>query len=86
MRSRCDAPHVNSVERADLLQEDLLPPLLTVHEVAALLVVAPKTVYKLVEEGKLPGVRRIGRRLRFHRGELLAWLDGQESARPRRSR
>lgn len=60
--------------------------LLTVKEVAALLKVKPKSVYAIVEAGLLPGVRRIGRRLRFYRPELVAWMAGQESARPRRSR
>lgn len=63
-----------------------LDPLLTVEEVAALLRLNAKSIYKLVDEGKLPGVRRIGRRVRFYRPELVAWLAGQESARPRRSR
>lgn len=60
--------------------------LLTVDDVAGLLQLTPKSVYRLVEERKLPGVRRIGRRVRFYRPDLVAWMAGQESARPRRSR
>ncbi|MEN3313725.1 MAG: Helix-turn-helix domain [Actinomycetota bacterium] len=60
--------------------------LLTVDDVAVLLRLSSKSVYRLVELRHLPGVRRIGRRVRFFRPELLAWMSGQESARPRRSR
>jgi excisionase family DNA binding protein len=54
------------------------PPdvLLTADEMAALLKVPPKSVYAMAAEGALPGVRRLGRRLRFYRPEVLAWLEG----------
>lgn len=64
------------------------PELLTVPEIAALLRLAPKSIYKLVEEGALPGVRRVGRRaIRFYRPEVVAWLaTGQRSdSRKRRT-
>ena len=59
--------------------------LLTVAEVATLLRVERKTVYALVSSGELPGARRLGRVIRFHRGAVLRWLaEGQ--GRPPRSR
>jgi putative molybdopterin biosynthesis protein len=49
--------------------------LLTTGEVAALLRVHPKQVYRLLRKG-LPG-RRVGVEWRFHRGEVLAWAGGR---------
>ena len=49
--------------------------LLTIDEVASLLRTTRKAVYAMVERGRLPGVRRIGRRVLIHRSELLEWLD-----------
>lgn len=45
---------------------------LTVKDVAGLLNVSEKTVYRWVEERKLPGYRISGQ-YRFNRAELLAW-------------
>jgi putative molybdopterin biosynthesis protein len=55
------------------------PTLLTAAQLAELLQVSPKNVYRLVRKG-LPG-RRVGGEWRFLRGEVLAWLErGKESA------
>ena len=64
-----------------------IEPLLTVEEVAPLLRVKPKTVYRMIEEGSLDGagVMRLGHRIRFRRSALVAFLAGQEGARKRRS-
>jgi excisionase family DNA binding protein len=51
------------------------PSLLTVPEVADLLRTSEKAIYAMVERRRLPGVRRIGRRILFRRTELLEWLD-----------
>ena len=45
---------------------------LTVRDVAGLLEVSEKTVYRWIDDGKLPGYR-IGGQYRFNRAELLAW-------------
>lgn len=61
-----------------------LEPLLTAEDVAPLFRVKPKTIYKMIEEGTLgpeAGLRRIGRRIRFYRPRLVAFLAGQGSAR-----
>ncbi len=44
-------------------------------EVADLLRLHIKTVYKLAEAGVIPG-KRVGRSWRFNRCEVLAWLAG----------
>lgn len=45
---------------------------LTVRDVAELLNISEKTVYRWVEDGKLPGYRLSGQ-YRFYRAELLEW-------------
>lgn len=45
---------------------------LTVRDVAELLDISEKTVYRWIEERKLPGYRLSGQ-YRFHRAELLEW-------------
>jgi excisionase family DNA binding protein len=60
--------------------------LLTVDEVGALLRVSRKAVYALIERRQLPGVRRIGRRVRFDRRELLDWLDHTCAPSPKEKR
>jgi excisionase family DNA binding protein len=52
---------------------DDLPSVLTVKEVALFLRVKPKSIYKLVANCVIP-CRKVGRRLRFDRDALLAWL------------
>jgi excisionase family DNA binding protein len=55
-----------------------LPPVLTVHELAALLRVDRKTVYNLISGGDIPGVRRLGKTIRISRDAVLRWLsEGQ---------
>jgi putative molybdopterin biosynthesis protein len=55
------------------------PTLLTTLEVAKLLRVHPKHVYRLLKKG-LPA-RRVGSEWRFSRHEVLAWSGGLESAK-----
>ncbi len=45
---------------------------LNVRDVAGLLAVSEKTVYRWIDDGKLPGYRISGQ-YRFNRAELLAW-------------
>ena len=50
--------------------------LLRVDEIAALLHVSPGTVYRLLRDGELPGVR-VGGQWRFRREDCEGWLDGR---------
>lgn len=52
--------------------------ILSANEVAALLKLHPRTVYKLATEGKLPG-KMIGRSWRFRRSELMNLLSAKET-------
>jgi excisionase family DNA binding protein len=52
---------------------------LTTEEVLAYLQVNLRTVYRLIDAGKLPAVR-VGRQWRFRRRDIDAWLDQQRAA------
>lgn len=52
---------------------------LTTEEVLSYLQVNLRTVYRLIEAGKLPAVR-VGRQWRFRRRDVDAWLDQQRPA------
>jgi excisionase family DNA binding protein len=54
---------------------------LTTEEVLAYLQVNLRTVYRLIDAGKLPAVR-VGRQWRFRRKDIDAWLDSQRAAGP----
>jgi excisionase family DNA binding protein len=59
--------------------ENLQPEILTAKEVALLLKIKKSTVYKLAQEGKIPGRRVVGTHWRFHRDTLLKWVAGELS-------
>ena len=46
---------------------------LTIHELSAYLKIAKSTLYKLAQEGKLPG-QKVGRHWRFHKVTIDRWL------------
>ncbi len=54
--------------------------LLTAHDVAEILRVEDSWVYRRAREGDLP-CRRIGRYVRFTRGDIDQWLEHQSKGR-----
>lgn len=56
--------------------------ILTIDELAAYLKVSKSTLYKLVQEGKVPG-QKVGRHWRFRRLTIDRWLDSDEKATPK---
>ncbi len=55
-----------------------LPAVLIVDDLATLLRLDRKTVYAALNNGDIPGARRIGRTIRISRDAVLRWLaDGQ---------
>jgi excisionase family DNA binding protein len=62
------------------------PYLMTVDETAALLRTSRKAVYTMAERGAIGGVVRVGRRLLFHRDDLLHWLRQKGASSPRAER
>lgn len=47
---------------------------MSIAEAAAEAGVSESTLYSLANQGKLPGARRIGKRIIIHRDTFLSWL------------
>jgi predicted DNA-binding transcriptional regulator AlpA len=79
--------HVISEHRPDpdvrSRDADLLPPLLTVRELAVLLATSRAGVYSRVARGQVPGVLHIGRILRFDRACHRTMALGEQCERRR---
>ena len=60
-----------------------MPVLLTVQDVADLLRTSRTAVYAMAARSQLPGVIRIGRRLRVRRDALVDWLDQKDAPSPK---
>jgi excisionase family DNA binding protein len=73
-------------EHLNLDEAERLPMFLTPDETASLLRTSRKAIYAMAERDQLPGVVRLGRRLLFHREELLEWLRQKSASSPRRER
>lgn len=70
-----------NAERAMHTDEDQV---LTIDELATYLKVSKSTLYKLVQEGTVPG-QKVGRHWRFRREMIDRWLGNNDasSAKPR---
>jgi excisionase family DNA binding protein len=53
-----------------------VPPMMNVEEVADYLRVAPATIYRLAQQGKIPGAK-VGRSWRFSKERIDRWLEEQ---------
>jgi len=49
------------------------PEVMTINELAVYLQVSKSSLYKLAQDGKVPG-QKVGRHWRFHRGTIDNWL------------
>ena len=56
------------------------PDVMTIDELAAYLQLSKSTLYKLAQEGKVPG-QKVGKHWRFHRQTIDSWLSRQEGTR-----
>ena len=63
-----------------------LPRVLTPDELAKVLRVRRRSVYEAISRGDIPGVRRIGRKVRIDRDSVLAWMTNGHGRAPRSSR
>jgi len=61
--------------------DNTISDILTVEETARLLKIPRSSVYKLAQEGKIPG-QKVGRHWRFHRLTLLKWIAGELDRNP----
>ena len=57
-------------------QRSQIDPLLTIHEVGALLKLEPQSIYQLTYRGKIPHYK-IANRLRFRLSEIAEWIEKQ---------
>ena len=73
-------------QQAATTSTDRLPMLLTATDVADLLRTSRNAVYAMVERDQLPGVIRIGRRLRFRRDTLVDWINQKSAPSQKESR
>ena len=48
--------------------------LLTLREVASMLRLSPKTLYKLLNQGHIPAIK-VGSQWRFERDQIKGWLN-----------
>ncbi len=58
------------------------PPAMTVRDVAGFLSVDEKTIYRLAQQGKLPGFKVAGT-WRFQLQDIQGWIENQKSNRNR---
>ena len=66
------------------MAEHLLPAM-TVREVATFLAVDEKTIYRLAQQGKLPGFKVAGT-WRFQFRDIQDWIDRQKSSAENKSK
>ena len=57
---------------------DQIKPAMTVRDVAGFLAVDEKTIYRLAQQGKLPGFKVAGT-WRFQLQDIQGWIDEQKS-------
>ena len=62
------------------------PVLLTVKEVAEMLGLSERTVYRLADMGKMPRPVKIGAAVRLRRNELDTWIEDGCPASPRKAK
>jgi excisionase family DNA binding protein len=54
---------------------------MTITQVAQLLQLAERTIYRLARTGELPG-RKIANKWRFERAQVAAWIRGERHGEP----
>jgi excisionase family DNA binding protein len=79
-RAAANARTANDPTKARIVEMD--DTLLTVEEIAQLLRVSTKTVYRLLRRGEIPA-HRIGHHWRFDRSEVTRWIFNQRVERVR---
>jgi excisionase family DNA binding protein len=60
------------------------PEVLTIADLAGYLQVSKSSLYKLVQQGRVPG-QKVGKHWRFSRAAIDGWLVGSDQGRSRRS-
>lgn len=60
--------------------------LLTVDELAKLLRIPKRTIYKFAHEGHIPGGFRVGKHWRFRESEIENWIRSSKYSKPEHSK
>lgn len=68
------------------MPEEPVHQLLTITDVARLLLVSERTVYRLVGSGQLPGFKPGGGAWRFRKSDVDRWMDEQVASTRTRTR
>lgn len=55
-----------------------VPEVMTIDDLAGYLQVSKSSLYKLAQEGRVPG-QKVGRHWRFHRDAINEWLRAEQS-------
>lgn len=55
------------------------PEVMTISDLAEYLQVSKSSLYKLVQQGKVPG-QKVGKHWRFHKAAIDCWLSSDDSA------
>jgi excisionase family DNA binding protein len=54
---------------------------MTIDDLAAYIQVSKSSIYKLAQEGRIPG-QKVGKHWRFHKAMIDGWLQAGSSGRP----
>ena len=65
---------MNARDEETKIEKTGLAGLLTVNEVAELLAVSPRTVYRLTDSGRMPAPVRLNALIRWRETDLHSWI------------
>lgn len=52
--------------------------MITIEELAEMLKVSPRTIYRILEKGELPFAMKIQGSWRFKQEDIMSWLESQK--------
>lgn len=87
MTARRESPRINPSVSGGRSGRPSVPTdaVFTIDELVIYLKLPKSTVYKLAQEGKIPG-QKVGRHWRFHRESIDDWLKSHQSPNSHHSR
>lgn len=65
---------------SDKKRDSSQPDVMTIEQLCSYLQLSRSTLYKLAQEGKLPG-QKVGKHWRFHKQTVDEWLRGHEEGK-----
>jgi excisionase family DNA binding protein len=76
-----DEPAQNALEEEVRLMDENFSNVMNIDDLAEYLKLPKPTVYKLAQNGKIPG-KKAGRQWRFHKEAIDRWLSEQDDVSP----